>query len=289
MPPAVGSGCWASDRGYGARREAIERRAMRPPPRDFTDDERTQAVSHTADAPGAAGVLVLHGFTGNPSSMRGRGRGVRGRPTTTSRCPACPGHGTTIDDMLHHRLGRLGRRGRRRLPPTRRARRARRVVGRRMGGSLALSTALGHPEVAGLVLVNPATRAAGRRRSATMLLETLEAGTEVVPRHRQRHRRPGNEERNYEGTPLRPLLSLLDDGLVPMSIALRRADDAAAAVHVAPGPRRRPGRQRAPRRRVRRPGRPPLARAQLPRRHAGLRPRRHHRRRPRVRQAGHGS
>ena len=40
-----------------------------------------------------------------------------------------------------------------------------------------------------------------------------------MPRHRQRHRRPDDVESAYEGTPLAPLLSLLDDGLAPMPTA----------------------------------------------------------------------
>ena len=117
-----------------------------------------------------------------------------------------------------------------------------------------------------------------RPRSSTMLDEMLADGTEVDARHRQRHRRPRRRRdrlrrhaaaaaavvhRRRPGADGRPL---------------RRADDAAAAVHVAPGPRRRAGAERAPRRALRRAGRPPLARAQLPRGDAGLRPRRDHRR-----------
>ena len=53
------------------------------------------------------------------------------------------------------------------------------------------------------------------------------------------------------------------------------------------GPRRRAGPERVPRRALRRPRRPPLARAQLPRGDDGLRPRRDQRRGGDVRQAGH--
>ncbi len=50
-----------------------------------------------------------------------------------------------------------------------------------------------------------------------MLAETIEDGMEVVPRHGSDIAQPGHEELNYEGTPLRQLLSLLDDGIAPMA------------------------------------------------------------------------
>ena len=188
---------------------------MRPPPRDFTDDERAQAVSHTAGGPGAPGVLVLHGFTGNPASMRA----VADAFVATDHhveMPRLPGHGTTLAELRTTAWGDWA--GAADDAYRRLAARAERVVivGLSMGGSLALSTALGHPDARGLVLVNPATcdQPAAVRE---MLLETLEAGIEVVPRHDSDIALPGNEELNYEGTPLRQLLSLLDDGLVPMS------------------------------------------------------------------------
>src|SRR3954469_14342606 len=215
MPPAVGSGGWALDRGYGARCEAIERRAMRQPPRDFSDDERARAVSHTAAAPAAPGILALHGFTGNPSSMRA----VADAFVATDHhveMPRLPGHGTTLAELRTTEWADWARAaddGYRRL-----AARTDQVViiGLSMGGSLALATALAHPDACGLVLVTPAScdQPAAVRE---MLLETLEAGIEVVPGHDSDIARPGNEELNYEGTPLRQLLSVLDDGLVPMS------------------------------------------------------------------------
>ena len=163
MPPAVGSGCWASDRGYGARREAIERRAMRPPPRDFTDDERAaQAVSHTAGAPGAPGVLALHGFTGNPTSMRAVADAFAAAGCTSS-CPGCPATAPPSRSMLT--TGWADWTAEAEDAYQRLAARASTVVvaGLSMGGSLALWTALRHPEIAGIVLHQPGDAAAARR------------------------------------------------------------------------------------------------------------------------------
>ena len=46
-----------------------------------------------------AGFLALHGFTGNPSSMRGFAEAVAGAGYHVE-LPRLPGHGTTIEDML---------------------------------------------------------------------------------------------------------------------------------------------------------------------------------------------
>ena len=86
-----------------------------------------EAWSHHAldptDGP-APGALVLHGFTGNPSSMRGLAETLAAEGLHVE-LPRLPGHGTTIEDMLDHRLGRLDRRGRVGLPAPRRRGRAR--------------------------------------------------------------------------------------------------------------------------------------------------------------------
>ena len=48
---------------------------------------------------GPTGVLVLHGFTGNPSSMRGLAEAMAAAGHSVE-LPRLPGHGTTVDDML---------------------------------------------------------------------------------------------------------------------------------------------------------------------------------------------
>ena len=245
-------------------------------------------VAHAADAPTAppAGVLALHGFTGNPSSMRGVAEAFAGAGFHVELpAPARPRH-----HGRRHAPDPLGATGpprsRRRTSASPRGPTAIVVGGLSMGGSLALWTALQPPRGrAGSCCVNPATTSAGRRGRGDARTTLLADGTELMPGIGSDIADPDAVEIAYEGTPLRPLLSLLDDGLAPMRRPLRRADDAAAAVHVAPGPRRRAEPERAPRRALRRDGRPPLARPQLPRRHPGLRPRDDLRRGDRVRPA----
>ena len=58
-----------------------------------------EPMSHVAADPSAAGVLTLHGFTGNPSSMRGVAEAFAAAGYHVE-LPRLPGHGTTIDEML---------------------------------------------------------------------------------------------------------------------------------------------------------------------------------------------
>lgn len=172
-----------------------------------------EPLSHAADSP--VGVLVLHGFTSNPSSMRTVALGMVDAGFQVES-PRLPGHGTTIDDMLatawadwtaeveaaYQRL----------------AARADRIVvaGLSMGGTLTLWTGFQHPEVAGLVCVNPATRPQPPEVLA-MLAEMHDAGQHVMPGIGSDIADPDTVELAYEGTPVRPLLSLQQDGIAPMA------------------------------------------------------------------------
>ena len=105
----------------------------------------------------AHGALVLHGFTGNPGSMRGVAEAL-GAAGYQVEMPLLPGHGTVIEEMIPTRwadwAGAADSAYR-----TLAARSAKTiVVGLSMGGSLALRVGVDHPEVAGLVLFNPATQ-----------------------------------------------------------------------------------------------------------------------------------
>ena len=153
------------------------------------------------------GVLVLHGFTGNPYSMRGVAERLAAAGLTVD-LPLLPGHGTRVEDLV----------------PTRwvdwvdavegsyrdLARRCRRVavVGMSMGGSLACWVARRHADVAGLVLVNPLVEPDDGLRAAAD--ELLRAGTEVAPGIGSDIARPGTPELSYPGTPLAAAISLLD-------------------------------------------------------------------------------
>lgn len=173
-----------------------------------------EPLSHVA-ADGAPGVLALHGFTGNPSSMRGIAEAF-----VAAGChvelPRLAGHGTAVDDMLATRWADWSADAE--AAYQRLAARTDRIVvtGLSMGGSLSLWTALQHPEVLGLVLVNPATQPQGDD-VRQMLAEFLADGMAVVPGIGSDIAKPDVQELAYPGTPVAPLMSFLDEGLAPMT------------------------------------------------------------------------
>lgn len=107
---------------------------------------------------GPAGVLLLHGFTGNPSSMRPLGEWLAARGHTVE-CPRYPGHGTVWRDLARYRWQDWAREAEGALD--RLASKTRGIVlcGLSMGAVMALHLGATRPEVVkALVLVNPFAR-----------------------------------------------------------------------------------------------------------------------------------
>jgi carboxylesterase len=165
-------------------------------------------------AGGPAGALCLHGFTGNPTSMRGLAEAFAAAGFSVE-LPRLPGHGTTVEEMKGTRWAdwtaeveaayqRLAARTEQLV-----------VAGLSMGGSLSLWTALQHPEVAGLVLVNPATMPQPPE-VMEMVHGMLDEGVDHMPGIGADIADPDATESAYAETPLRPLASLVEDGLAPM-------------------------------------------------------------------------
>ena len=175
--------------------------------------EGAEPFTHVGTA--TTGLLALHGFTGNPSSMRGLAETLAAEGLHVE-LPRLPGHGTTIEDMLT--TGWADWTGEVEAAYQRLAARAGKVVvaGLSMGGSLALWAGLQHPDVAGLVLVNPATKPQPPE-VMTVLSDMLAAGTEVAPGIGSDIADPDVRESAYEGSPLRPLTSFIEDGLAAMA------------------------------------------------------------------------
>ena len=155
---------------------------------------------------GPHGALVLHGFTGNPGSMRGVAEALADAGFAVE-LPRLPGHGTTIEDMLttswddwsaeaEDALARLSARCKRVV-----------VVGLSMGGTLTAWLGTRHPELAGLVFVNPAVEPAGAMLE--LLDPMIEAGTTVMEGIGSDIADPDVVETAYPQTPLVPLRSLV--------------------------------------------------------------------------------
>ncbi len=161
------------------------------------------------------GLLAVHGFTGNPSSMRAIAEAAAADGLHVEM-PRLPGHGTVVDEMLGTRwtdwtaevdaaYQRLAARVEQVI-----------VAGLSMGGSLTLWVALEHPETAGIVCINAPTQPQPDD-VLEMLREMIDEGNEVMPGIRGDIADPDVVDLSYPGTPLRPLLSFQVDGLAPIA------------------------------------------------------------------------
>jgi carboxylesterase len=158
-------------------------------------------------AGGPAGVLVLHGFTGNPQSMRPLAQALAAAGFTVE-LPLLPGHGTSIDDMLT--TGWADWSGAAEAAYIDLAGRCSRVVvaGLSMGGTLTCWLASRHPEIAGIICVNPAVEPA-----ADSFLEILDGmaatGAATMPAVGNDIAMPGTKELAYDATPIAGVKDML--------------------------------------------------------------------------------
>jgi len=152
------------------------------------------------------GVLLCHGFTGTPQSLRSWGEYLADRGYSV-RLPLLPGHGTTWQAMnqtrwedwyaavdaafreLHEACERVV------------------VCGLSMGGALALQLAQAHgPRISGLVLVNPAVKFEDPR---TLLLPVLKHLVGSLGAIGNDVKKAGVTELAYTRTPLKAAHSQL--------------------------------------------------------------------------------
>lgn len=154
---------------------------------------------------GDVGVLLCHGFTGTPQSMRPWAEYLAEREFAV-RVPLLPGHGTAWPD-----LNRIGwpdwyRAVRDELLSLRETCSRVFVFGQSMGGTLALRLAEEFGEqVAGLVLVNPSVTT---RRWDAKLLPVLSHVLPSVPGIGSDIAKPGVTELAYDRLPVRAVASL---------------------------------------------------------------------------------
>lgn len=154
---------------------------------------------------GPVGVLLLHGFTGSPASVRGWGEFLHQQDFTVS-VPRLPGHGTTWQEMngtrWHDWYGEVARA----FDQLRSSCDAVFVGGLSMGGCLALRLAEDRgADVAGLVLVNPSVGTTDKRLLAVPLLKRLTSSAKGITND---IKKPGVAEGGYDRVPLRALDSL---------------------------------------------------------------------------------
>jgi carboxylesterase len=157
---------------------------------------------------GLHGVLVLHGLTGSPQSMRGLARSL-GAAGFTVELPRLPGHGTSADDLATTTFADWTGAAEEVLADL-----ASRcddvvVVGLSMGATVAAWLTARHPEIRGLAVINgvlapldPAVRAG--------LDGLLSDGVTRIPAIGNDIAEPGQTELAYPEVPVASLLSLLD-------------------------------------------------------------------------------
>lgn len=161
------------------------------------------------------GALVIHGLTSNPDSMRRIAKALAAAGFHVE-LPLLPGHGTVMEDLIPIRWSdfvatveaayvALAARVDKVV-----------VVGLSLGGALTLRVGANHPEVAGLVSINPVAEPQVPE-VIEMLQGMLDGGTEVLPGVRGDIADPDGTESGYDGTPLRTVFSMLVDGVAPMA------------------------------------------------------------------------
>ena len=166
-----------------------------------------EPFSHDGEgSEGAIGVLISHGFTGTPQSMRPWAEHLAAEGFTV-RLPRLPGHGTTWQEMNRTRFEdwfavidatftELSARCSQVV-----------VAGLSMGGTLVTRLAEQRgTEVAGLMLVNPAFRTDDRRLAALPVVKHLVPSFPAIGND---VRKEGVSELAYSRTPLKALHSLV--------------------------------------------------------------------------------
>lgn len=155
----------------------------------------------------AVGVLVVHGFTGSPCSMRPVATALADEGYTVT-LPRLPGHGTTVQDMIT--TGWADWIGEVELAYQALAMACEKVfvIGLSMGGTLTLELATKHAEIAGIVVINaPSTTDPDM---VDQVRAFVSGGAETTESIGNDIAMPDVNEVSYDETPLAPLLSMFE-------------------------------------------------------------------------------
>lgn len=163
----------------------------------------------------STGVLVIHGFTGNPSSVRELAERFAAEGFHVE-VPRLTGHGTVIEDMMPTRWSDWSADVEAAYKVL--SSRCKQVVvaGQSMGGALTLWLAAHHPDIAGIICINPVAQ--GRTAEEIAFFEAIiESGEESLPGIGSDISDPQVVENSYAGTPLRAAYSMYVDGAAPLA------------------------------------------------------------------------
>jgi len=152
------------------------------------------------------GVLLVHGFTGSPASMRPWGEFLHSKGYTV-RVPLLPGHGTQPEDLNKVKWQEWPAKVDFELSELRKTCDVVFLVGLSMGGGTVLNVAASiDNEIAGLILVNPMIHVKGVPVELAFFLSRFQkmrtsVGDDI--------KRPGITEWGYDALPTRGVYQLL--------------------------------------------------------------------------------
>ena len=152
------------------------------------------------------GVLVLHGFTGNPGSLRALAERAAANGYTVE-LPRLPGHGTNLDDMMTTSWSDWSSAALDAYDDLASRCQTVAVVGLSMGGTLTAFVAQQRPSVAGLVFINPLVMPPVIEMTGG-LAQLIDAGIETIDAIGSDIKKEGVTEASYPATPLRCTQSL---------------------------------------------------------------------------------
>jgi carboxylesterase len=151
------------------------------------------------------GVLLSHGFTGQPASMTPWGQYLAAKGYAVE-VPRLPGHGTTWQELNTKRWDDWYAEVTTTLDKLVAENDAVVVGGLSMGGALVLRLAEDRPEIAGVVVVNPAVAS---KRLDVKLLPVLKHLVGSFPGIANDIKKEGVEEHGYAKTPLKAIHSFM--------------------------------------------------------------------------------
>jgi carboxylesterase len=161
-----------------------------------------------SQAGGPSGVLVLHGFTGNPQSLRPLA-GALAAAGYTVDLPLLPGHGTTVEDMISTRWADWSGAAESAYEKLATGCDDVAVVALSMGGTLACWLAERHREIRGLTLVNPFIDPPAES-FRDVLRAALDSGTDIAPGVGSDIKKEAVTELAYLVTPIAAALSFFE-------------------------------------------------------------------------------
>lgn len=152
------------------------------------------------------GVLVLHGFTGNPASMRAIAERCANAGYSVE-LPRLPGHGTSVEDMMTTSWADWSAAALAAYDELASRTERTAIVGLSMGGGLTAYVAEERQDVAGCVFINPLVKSPGPEMEEG-LAQAIEAGMESIESIGSDIKMEGVTEASYAATPLGCVVSL---------------------------------------------------------------------------------